>query len=71
MLNNTRETHFGGIGGLRLTEILAAADLFDVQDRKEFSHLVYILDREFLRLMAERTKKQQEAESKKGKKSDV
>lgn len=49
-----------GVGGIPMTEIQACIALNRIIDGKSFSYMIYVLDREYLRLIAEKRKEQEQ-----------
>jgi len=58
--------HMNGVGGIPMTEIQACIALNNIIDGKDFTYMIYVLDREFLRLMSDKRKDQEDSEDKKG-----
>jgi len=51
-----------GVGGIPMTEIQACIALNRILDGKSFSYMIYVLDREYLRLISEKRKEQEQRE---------
>lgn len=60
-LNNVRQYSYGGMPQpLQLTEVEAYVRLFPVHNVRKFVELIYVLDREYIVIMAKKTKEQNE-----------
>jgi hypothetical protein len=60
-----RGSGLGGASGIRISDIKAWLEIYEIADSKEFVHLIYLMDREYLRLQSERQERAEKHQQKK------
>lgn len=64
-LSPARPYGFSGASALPFSDVAAYIELFDVPQKAEFVHNIYVLDREYLKLMQELSEKSGKAPTQK------